>query len=81
MNAWPARLRTRAPTNPYCHQSADQIRARRALRPDGLFLASMFGGDTLHELKHAFILADMERHGGVHAHVSPFAGFCIMCTH
>jgi hypothetical protein len=41
----------------------------------------MFGGDTLHELKHAFILADMERHGGVHAHVSPFAGFCIMCTH
>jgi hypothetical protein len=37
----------------------------------------MFGGDTLHELK----LADMERHGGVHAHVSPFAGFCIMCTH
>eukprot|EP01117_Protostelium_nocturnum_P015004 TRINITY_DN5775_c0_g1_i1.p1 TRINITY_DN5775_c0_g1~~TRINITY_DN5775_c0_g1_i1.p1 ORF type:complete len:360 (+),score=106.88 TRINITY_DN5775_c0_g1_i1:129-1208(+) len=47
---------------------------KRALRPDGLFLASMLGGDTLQELRSAFTLAELERNGGVSPHVSPFAG-------
>lgn len=46
----------------------------RALKDDGLFIASMFGENTLFELRHAFVLAELERDGGVSPHVSPFAG-------
>lgn len=42
-----------------------------ALRPDGAFLASMVGGDTLFELRTAMQLAEMERLGGVSPRVSP----------
>eukprot|EP01116_Phalansterium_solitarium_P012627 TRINITY_DN29093_c0_g1_i1.p1 TRINITY_DN29093_c0_g1~~TRINITY_DN29093_c0_g1_i1.p1 ORF type:complete len:341 (+),score=105.36 TRINITY_DN29093_c0_g1_i1:302-1324(+) len=46
-----------------------------ALKPDGVFLAAMLGGEhTLHELRTALLLADQERLGGVASHVSPFAG-------
>ena len=48
-------------------------RCRQALKPDGVFLASMLGGSTLQELRSAFTVADMERLGGIQAHVSPFA--------
>lgn len=48
-------------------------RCRLALKPDGVFLASMLGGSTLQELRSAFTVADMERLGGIQAHVSPFA--------
>ena len=48
-------------------------RCRRALKPDGVFLASMIGGSSLQELRSALTVADMERLGGVNAHVSPFA--------
>lgn len=44
----------------------------RSLRADGTLLASMFGGDTLYQLRSALLLAEMERQGGVSAHVSPF---------
>lgn len=44
----------------------------RALKPDGVFLASMFGGDTLFELRSALQLAELERRGGIAAHISPF---------
>ena len=44
----------------------------RCLKPGGVFLASLFGGDTLYELRSAMLLADMERRGGISAHVSPF---------
>lgn len=44
---------------------------RRALKPDGLILASMFGEDTLWELRAALQLAEMEREGGIGVHVSP----------
>jgi NADH dehydrogenase [ubiquinone] 1 alpha subcomplex assembly factor 5 len=44
-----------------------------ALKPDGVFLASMFGGDTLYELRSALHLAELERKGGFYAHISPFA--------
>ena len=46
---------------------------RRALKPDGLFLASMFGGDTLHELRVSLNLAEEELQGGVSQRVSPLA--------
>jgi SAM-dependent methyltransferase len=48
------------------------IQLRRALRPDGLFLGAFFGGETLHELRAAFLEAESEREGGAGLHVSPF---------
>src|SRR5579872_3311803 len=46
---------------------------RRALRPDGLFLAAMLGGETLTELRQAFAAAEAEIEGGLSPRVSPFA--------
>ncbi|KAI9046728.1 hypothetical protein LZ554_009466 [Drepanopeziza brunnea f. sp. 'monogermtubi'] len=43
------------------------------LKPDSPFLAAMFGGDTLYELRTSLQLADQERRGGVSPHVSPLA--------
>ncbi|XP_051172079.1 arginine-hydroxylase NDUFAF5, mitochondrial [Leptopilina boulardi] len=43
------------------------------LKPDGVFIGAMFGGDTLYELRGSLQLAEMEREGGVAAHISPFA--------
>jgi len=44
---------------------------RRALRPNGLFLGAMLGGETLAEMRSAFVLADLERRGGVAQRMSP----------
>jgi SAM-dependent methyltransferase len=49
------------------------IQIRRALKPDGLFLAVMLGGDTLTELRQAFAQAEAEIEGGISPHVAPFA--------
>jgi len=46
---------------------------RRALKPDGLLLAAMLGGDTLTELRQVFAAAEAEREGGVSPRVAPFA--------
>ncbi|HUN94633.1 MAG TPA: methyltransferase domain-containing protein [Bradyrhizobium sp.] len=46
---------------------------RRALKPDGLLLAAMIGGDTLTELRQCFAAAEAEREGGVSPRVAPFA--------
>eukprot|EP00897_Mesotaenium_endlicherianum_P003749 jgi/Mesen1/3401/ME000192S02575 len=46
---------------------------RMALKPDGLFLAAMFGGDTLKEMRIACTVAQMEREGGISPRVSPLA--------
>ncbi|OAL63391.1 methyltransferase [Trichophyton rubrum] len=43
------------------------------LKPDSPFMAVMFGGDTLFELRTSLQLADLERRGGVSPHVSPLA--------
>ncbi|KAJ5577606.1 Arginine-hydroxylase [Penicillium hispanicum] len=43
------------------------------LKPDSPFIAAMFGGDTLFELRGSLQLADLERRGGVSPHVSPLA--------
>ena len=45
----------------------------RILKPDAPFMAVMFGGDTLFELRTSLQLADLERRGGVSPHVSPLA--------
>ena len=46
---------------------------RRALRPDGLLLAALIGGDTLTELRQSFAAAEVECEGGVSPRVAPFA--------
>ncbi|TVY35022.1 Arginine-hydroxylase, mitochondrial [Lachnellula subtilissima] len=43
------------------------------LKPDSPFIAAMFGGDTLYELRTSLQLSDQERRGGVATHVSPLA--------
>lgn len=45
---------------------------RRAIKPDGLFLATLFGGETLRELRTALLEAEAETSGGVAPRVSPF---------
>ncbi|WP_188579089.1 class I SAM-dependent methyltransferase [Azorhizobium oxalatiphilum] len=46
---------------------------RRALRPDGLFLAAFIGGASLSELREAFTVAETETTGGLSPRVAPFA--------
>ena len=48
------------------------IQIRRALQPDGLFLAAMAGGETLNELRQAFAAAEAELENGVSPRVAPF---------
>jgi SAM-dependent methyltransferase len=43
-----------------------------ALKPDGLFLAALLGGDTLNELRQALAAAEVEMRGGASPRVSPF---------
>ena len=45
----------------------------RALKPDGLLLAAMIGGDTLTELRQSFAAAEADCEGGVSPRVAPFA--------
>jgi SAM-dependent methyltransferase len=45
---------------------------RRALRPDGLFLACLVGGASLIELRSAMLEAEIEITGGASPHISPF---------
>jgi NADH dehydrogenase [ubiquinone] 1 alpha subcomplex assembly factor 5 len=49
------------------------VQLRRALKPDGLLLASLFGGDTLLELRQAWMEAEIEEEGGAGPRVAPFA--------
>jgi SAM-dependent methyltransferase len=54
------------------------IQIRRALKPDGLFLAAMIGGDSLMELREAFGQAEAEVEGGVSPRVAPFADLRVL---
>ena len=47
------------------------IQLRRALKPDGLLLAAMFGGATLVELRTALVEAELAEEGGASPRVSP----------
>ena len=50
------------------------VQVRRALKPDGLFVACAAGrGDTLGELRDAFAHAETATRGGISPRVSPFA--------
>ena len=49
------------------------IQLRHALKPDGLFLGALLGGETLHELRHALLTAEAEIEGGASPRVAPFA--------
>lgn len=48
------------------------VQIRRALKPDGLFLAALLGGETLTELRAAFAAAEAEIEGGASPRVAPF---------
>ncbi len=47
------------------------VQCRRALRPDGLFIAALFGGQTLHELRAALSEAEVRLTGGLSPRVVP----------
>jgi len=49
------------------------VQMRRVLKPDGVFIAAMFGGETLKELRLAFAAAEEATLGGVSPRVAPFA--------
>jgi SAM-dependent methyltransferase len=49
------------------------VQLRLALKPDGLLLASLFGGETLNELRLALLEAESELTGGAAMRVAPFA--------
>ena len=48
------------------------LQIRRALKPDGLLLAALIGGETLHELRESFAAAEAELTDGASPRVSPF---------
>ncbi len=49
------------------------IQIRRVLKPDGVFLAALFGGETLRELRLAFTSAEVAALGGASPRIAPFA--------
>ena len=49
------------------------LQIRHALKPDGLFLAVLFGAGTLGELRECLIEAEVEVKGGASPRISPFA--------
>lgn len=48
------------------------VQLNRILKPDGLFLGAMFGGDSLHELRICMQQAEEQVRGGLSPRVSPF---------
>ncbi len=49
------------------------IQIRQILKPDGLFLGTMLGGETLKELRTAWLEAEIEQEGGASPRLSPLA--------
>ncbi|KAF8505729.1 S-adenosyl-L-methionine-dependent methyltransferase [Russula emetica] len=49
------------------------VQIKEALKPDGVFIGAILGGDTLFELRTSLQLAEVEREGGISPHVSPMA--------
>ncbi len=48
------------------------VQARYALKPDGLFMAAVLGGESLKELRDALMTAELNVTGGASPRVSPF---------
>ncbi|XP_059410646.1 arginine-hydroxylase NDUFAF5, mitochondrial [Carassius carassius] len=44
----------------------------QVLKPDGVFIGAMVGGETLYELRCSLQLAELEREGGFAPHISPY---------
>ncbi|WP_040308593.1 class I SAM-dependent methyltransferase [Asticcacaulis biprosthecium] len=49
------------------------VQIRRALQPDGLFIGTLFGGETLKELRGCLMEAEIEVRGGYGPRIAPFA--------
>ncbi len=49
------------------------LQIRDALKPDGLFIAALFGGETLRELRESLMHAEIELKGGASPRIFPFA--------
>ena len=49
------------------------VQIRRALKPDGVFVAALFGGATLFELRDSFAAGEIATMGGVTPRVAPMA--------
>ena len=49
------------------------VQIRQVLRPDGLFLGALFGGETLYELRQVLMEAELAVTGGVAPRISPMA--------
>lgn len=49
------------------------LQIRKCLKPDGLFLAAILGGESLHELRDCLARAEMEITGGMSPRIAPFA--------
>ena len=49
------------------------LQLRHVLKPDGLLLAALLGGDTLHELRRTLIEAELAEEDGAGPRVSPMA--------
>ena len=49
------------------------IQIRRALKPDGLFMAAIPGAGTLQEMRDVFLVAESEIFGGASPRIIPFA--------
>ncbi|ESQ93662.1 methyltransferase domain-containing protein [Asticcacaulis benevestitus] len=49
------------------------VQVRRALRPDGLFIGTLFGGETLKELRGCLMEAELEARGGYGPRIAPYA--------
>jgi len=56
-----------------CDPLGQIIQCRRALKPDGLFLAVAFGGRTLHELRAVLAESETSVTGGLSPRVAPMA--------
>lgn len=48
------------------------LQLRHALKPDGLFMAAVLGGETLRELRDSLMAAELTVTGGASPRVSPF---------
>ncbi len=49
------------------------VQIRRSLRPDGLCLVNLLGGDSLHELRASLIAAEQDINGGFSPRCAPMA--------
>lgn len=49
------------------------LQIKNALKRDGLFIASILGGETLHELRQTFTETEIEMYQGISPRIAPFA--------